>query len=200
MGMRTVSFHPDETRSGIVGGFEVRKKGPAVSLLCLFLLVFGLVGCTLSNTPRRSLSELRIALLNHDADTALRYVDVDSVVDALVRDVFRKHEAKMDNPIAKLGIKAGKEAADVVMPGLVAITRWQLRTAITSDDQWGYFEDIKKSSVWYLNIEVEGDVAFVKPKGKSDIGFRMARTSDGHWKIVEMNYPAPRHGGSRERQ
>lgn len=140
----------------------------------------------MSNTPRRALSELRTALLNHDADAALGYVDVESVVDGLVRDVFRKHEAKTDDPIARLGIKAGKGAADLLMPGLIAITRWQLRAAIASDDQWGYFEDIRKASVWYLNIKVEGDVAFVQPKGKSDVGFRMARTGDGHWKIVEI--------------
>jgi hypothetical protein len=178
----------------------VLKKDPAVPLLCLFVLAFVAAGCTLSDTPRRSLNELRTALLNHDADTALRYIDVESVVDGLVRDIFRKHEAKTDDPIAKLGIKAGKEAADAVMPGLVAITRWQLKAAIVSDDQWGYFEDIRKASVWYLNIKVEGDAAFVKPKGKSDIGFRMARTGDGCWKIVEMNYLAGRHEASRTRQ
>lgn len=140
----------------------------------------------MSDTPRRSLNELRTALTNHDADAALRYVDVESVIDGLVRDIFRKQEAKADDPIAKLGIKAAKEAAEAVMPGLVAITRWQLKAAIISDDQWGYFEDIRKASVWYLNVKVEGDVAFVKPKGKSDVSFRMARTGDGYWKIVEI--------------
>jgi hypothetical protein len=163
------------------------KQGKVTALVLIFLLVgLSSAGCTLSDTPRRSLSELRTALLNHDADAAMRYIDVDSVVNGMVRDIFLKYEAKADDPFAMLGLKAGKEVAGAVMPGARAIARWQVRSAITSDDQWGYFDDIRKASVWYLRIKVDGDTAIVEPRGKPSTGFKMERTGEGHWKIVEL--------------
>jgi hypothetical protein len=163
------------------------KRNKATTPLVLLLLIFTVSGgCTSSDSPRRSLSELRTALLNHDADTALRYIDVDSVVEGVVRDIFLKYESKADNPVAMLGLQAGKEVAHAVMPGLRAIARRQVRAAIMSDDEWGYFKDIRKASVWYLNITVDGDRAIVVPKGKSTISFRMARTDEGYWRIVEI--------------
>jgi hypothetical protein len=163
------------------------KKGNVTALLLVLLLVgLSSARCTLSDTPRRSLSELRTALLNHDADTAMRYIDVDSVVNGMVRDIFLKYEAKADDPFAILGLKVGKEVAAAVLPSVKAVARWQVRSAITSDDQWGYFDDIRKASVWYLRIRVDGDTAIVEPRGKPATGFKMERTGDGHWKIVEI--------------
>ena len=148
--------------------------------------VFLLAGCTLADTPRRSLAELRTALLDHDAERALRYIDTDSVVDCLARDVFLKYEKKADTPLEALGAAAGRQAAALMLPEIKKLVRKQLEEAIASSDEEGYFEDIRKASVWYLNIRVEGDIAIVTPRGKSDISFRMARTNDGHWRIVEI--------------
>ncbi len=145
-----------------------------------------LAGCAMSDSPRRSLSELRRALLNHDAEAALRYIDVDSVVDALVRDIFLKYEAKADNPMSALGLRAGKSLIDVAMPGVRTIARRQISAAIASDDQLGYFEDIRNASVWYLSIKIDGETAMVRPRGKGDTGFKMARATEGRWRIVEI--------------
>lgn len=154
--------------------------------LLLFLLIACLlVGCVAKNTPRHSLSELRTALLNHDADTALMYVDVDSIVDAMIRDTFAKYEKKSD-PLEAMGIRTGREVAKVLTPGLRSLVKAQVRKAITSSDETGYFDYIRRASVWYLNITVEGDTAMVEPKGKSDIKFKMARVPEGHWRIVEI--------------
>ncbi|OPY70106.1 MAG: hypothetical protein A4E57_00746 [Syntrophorhabdaceae bacterium PtaU1.Bin034] len=162
-----------------------RKK--VLILFAVMLVAFFLsIGCTVRNSPRHSLSELRTALLNHDADAALRYLDVDSIVDCLVRDIFLKYESGSDDPLQAFGIKAGREATKLMMPGIKGLIRHQVRQAITSDDQFGYFDYIRRASVWYLNVTVEGDTAMVEPKGKSDIKFRMARTQEGNWKIVEI--------------
>jgi hypothetical protein len=150
------------------------------------LAVLVLTGCTLDGTPRRSLSELRAALLNRDADRALQYVDLDSVVDFAAKDISLRYETKAVRPLEILGIEAGKEAAKVLMPGIKALVRKQIRNAITSSDQWGYFDEIRRASVWYLNVTVEGDTALVGPKGKSDVRFRMARADEGHWRIVQI--------------
>ena len=165
----------------------MKPKRRCVLFLALLLLwIPPLLGCTLSNTPRRSLSELRTALLDHDAEQALRYIDTDSVVDCLVRDIFRNYEKKADNPLGALGLMAARQAASALMPGIKDLVRKQLRDAITSSDEAGYFQDIRRASVWYLNIDVEGDTALVRPRGKSDIRFRMARSDEGRWRIVEI--------------
>lgn len=155
-------------------------------LVLLLVWIPLLLGCTLSNTPRRSLSELRTALLDHDAERALRYIDADSVVECLVRDILLKYEKKADNPLEVLGLMAGRQAASALMPGIKDLVRKQLKEAITSSDEAGYFQDIRRASVWYLNIDVEGDTALIVPRGKSDIRFRMARTDEGRWRIVEI--------------
>ena len=83
-------------------------------------------------------------------------------------------------------VMAGRQAAAVIMPEIKDLVRKQLKEAITSSDEAGYFRDIRRASVWYLNIAVEGDTALVAPRGKSDISFRMARTDEGRWRIVEI--------------
>lgn len=164
----------------------VQKRRWLFLLVLLLAWVPLLSGCTLSNTPRRSLAELRTALLDHDAERALRYIDTDSVVDCLVRDIFLKYEKKADNPLEALGVMAGRQAASAMMPQIKGLVRKQLREAITSSDEAGYFQDIRRASVWYLNISVEGDTAVVAPRGKSDIKFKMARMDDGRWRVVEI--------------
>jgi len=155
-------------------------------LIVLLLCVCLASGCTVANTPRRSLSELRTALLNHDADAALRYIDVDSIVENMVQDIFLKYEVKSDDPLALLGIRAGRQAALALMPGVKELARNRVKAAITSPDEGGYFEYVKKGSVWYLDIAADGDTALVKPIVKSDTSFRMRRMADGHWKIVQI--------------
>jgi hypothetical protein len=165
----------------------VSKYSPARALFYAILpSVLLLTGCISGDTPRRSLSELRSALLSHDSDKALRYIDVDSIVEALVRDNLLKYEAKADDPLSMLGLGAGKEMIAAVMPGLKTLARREVSAAITSDNQLGFFEDIKKASVWYLTIKVDGETAMVRPRGKSHLGFKMARSPEGWWRIVEI--------------
>ena len=164
----------------------IRKRRCLLFLVLLLVWIPLLSGCTLSNTPRRSLSELRTALLDHDAERAFRYIDTDSVVECLVRDILRNYEKKADSPLEALGVIAGRRAASAFMPEIKDLVRKQLKEAITSSDEAGYFEDIRRASVWYLNIDVEGDAALVAPRGKSGISFRMARTDEGRWRVVEI--------------
>ena len=157
------------------------------ALIILSLLFVALAaGCTVSNTPRRSLDELRTALLNHDADTAFRYVDVDSIVRCMVRDIFAKYESKADDPFTIVGIRASRQVAGLLLPVASELARNRVRAAILSPDEGGYFDYVRKGSVWYLEIATDGKTAVVKPVGKSDMQFRMRQMEDGHWKIVEI--------------
>ncbi len=163
------------------------RYGFTRTFFCAFLTsALLLTSCATGDSPRQSLSELRRALLNHDADLALRYVDVDSVADGLVDDILLKYKAKADNPLAVLGLSVGKEMAGLVMPGVKALVRSQVRAAIESNDELGYFEDIRKTSVWYLSIKTDGETAMVRPRGKPGMGFRMARAGEGRWKIIRI--------------
>ena len=160
---------------------------PHLITVCLLLAMLAMLfGCTTVGSPRRSLDELRSALLEHDAERAVRYIDVNSIVDCMARDIFEKYEKKADNPLALAGVLVGRQAAALAMPAIKEAVRKELKEAIASSGESGYFHDIRKASVWYLNIEVAGDSAMVTPRGKSDIAFRMARTKEGYWRIVEI--------------
>lgn len=155
---------------------------PVLLLACLSLAV----SCTMADTPRRSLDELRTALLNHDADAALRYLDVDSIVENMVRDIFAKYESSSDDPMALLGLEAGRQVASLLMPGVKDLATRSVRAAIDSGGEGGYFEYVRQGNVWYLTISEKGDTAVVRPRGKSDISFEMKRVTPGWWRIVHI--------------
>lgn len=161
------------------------KKGWPLALW-LVLLGFSAGACTFSNTPRRSLEELRTALLHHDAQGALHYVDVDSIVAGLVDDMVAQYEAKANNPLESLALAIGKGASKSIMPGLQALARKEFERAVAAPDESRLFRDLKRVSVWYFRIEMNGDIAFVEPKFQSDIRFGMAKAPGGYWKIVRI--------------
>jgi hypothetical protein len=185
----TRSGYPEQALSGVLRRFLEKPLKIPLRIFLFFLTIIVTLspGCALRDTPRHSLAEFRTALLNRDAETALRYVDTDSIVELWVKDLFLKQEeASSDNPLALLGVRAGKGVANALMPGMKAMAKRQLKAAIASEDQWGYFNDIRKASVWYLSIHVDGDMAIVRPMGGSSTSFRMVRTDQGYWKIVEI--------------
>jgi hypothetical protein len=161
-------------------GAEMKKIVLVVALLLLMDH-----GCaTYTGTPRHALSQLREAILNHDPDTALTYIDLDRVVENMVETGLRGHEATSDTQ--SLGLAAAKKAAPFMLPLVKELVRRQLRLAITASEETGYFSSIRKASVWYLDIVVEGDTATVTPKGGKKALFRMGKTTAGAWKIVEI--------------
>jgi hypothetical protein len=157
-------------------------------LLVAAALVLG--GCASTDTPRGCISRLRVALLNHDADEALRYIDIDSIVDCFARDMLLKYEREARDPLESLGVQIAGKASGFVMPMVKDMVRRQVRSAITCSDDMGYFDDIRKANDWYLmyylKIEVEGDTAIVKVRGDSRTAFRMKRIDRGYWKVVEI--------------
>ena len=124
--------------------------------------------------------------MNHDAEKALVYIDIDSVVDSFARDFFAKYQERARDPAASLGIRVGRELAVLARPAVNALVEKQVRAAIVSDDQGGYFTDIKKASAWYFTITVDGPTATVEPWGKSAVRFKMAKGENGIWRIVEI--------------
>ena len=128
---------------------------------------------------------MRMGLLNHDPDLAMKYIDADSVVNHLVEETLAKCEKGADTPFERFGAKVGKGAARFMMPAIQNIAREGLRAAIASEEP-DLFREVRDVSVWYFSIRNEGETALVKPRFKSDTHFRMDRASDGHWRIVEI--------------
>jgi hypothetical protein len=157
------------------------------SLRATFLIfLFLLPACALQGTPRHSLGELRNALLNHDADEALKYVDVESIVDHMVEDAFRTKESSAKTDLDALRLALGRSVASAMLPQAKALIRKGVYAAIESDDQLGYFSRIRASSVWYLSIEEKGDTAVVTPRGDDKVRFKMERADKGYWRITEL--------------
>ncbi len=134
--------------------------------------------CALNGSPRHSLGELRRALLNHDADGALKYVDVDSIVDHMMENSFHNLDV--------MGIPVGRAVASALMPPARAVIRKGVRAAIESDDELGYFSQIREASVWYLSIKQDGNTAIVTPRGDDKMRFKMEQTNEGYWRITEL--------------
>ena len=134
----------------------MQSKLKAVLLVPLAAALI-LFGCTTAGSPRRSLDELRSALLEHDAERAVRYIDVDSIVDCMARDIIERYEKKAGSPLGLAGVLVGKQAAALAMPYIKEAVRKEIREAIASSGETGYFHDIRRASVWYLDIEVAGD-------------------------------------------
>lgn len=159
-------------------------KRTVVSILVVMLWIIS--GCATTGTPRDSLSRLRSALLSHDGETALRYIDVDSIADHFAEDILHRY-ATSDDLLASLGVTLGRNMQPLLLPFITEAIRKQLRKAISSTEDNPYFGYIRKAHVFYLNVTVEEDGrAFVEPKGKSDFAFRMAKTGEGYWKIVQL--------------
>jgi hypothetical protein len=170
-----------------------RHRAPDSKPSCNFSLkkafitfLFLLTACALQGTPRHSLDALRSALLNHDADAALKYVDLDSIVDHMVEDAFRKQEPLAGAELDPAGLAVGKLVASAMLQPAKALIRKGVRAAIESDDQLGYFSSIRKASAWYFTIEEKGDSAIVTPRGDDKVRFKMERTDEGYWRITEL--------------
>ncbi len=152
----------------------------------LIFLFFLLPACALQGTPRHSLGELKSALLNHDSGKALKYVDVERIVDHMVEDTLRAKESKVKTDLDGLGLALGKSLAVAMLPQTKALIRKGVSAAIESDDQLGYFARIRAASIWYFTIEEKGDTAVVTPRGDDKVRFKMERTDEGYWRITEL--------------
>ena len=166
------------------GGQEIPIVTRAAAIA---IAAFLLYSCTLKGTPRDSLSLLRTALLNHDADAAMKYIDVDSIVDHLLQQRFARRAARAKTPSDALRLEAEKGIASAALPFAKELLAKQVRKEIESGGESEYFDYIRKGSVWYLTIDEQDETATVTPKGgNKKVQFVMKKTDQGYWKIIEV--------------
>lgn len=161
-------------------------SGSGKSLLLIAAVALLAWACTaaIEGTPRHAVAQLREAILAHDPDRALTFIDVDRVVANMIEKQTARAGTTSDEDA--IGLLVGRHLAARLRPQLVDFLKQQLRIAITSTEETGYFSSIRKARVWLLDIAVDGDTAVVTPRGEKKAAFRMNRTADGAWKIVEI--------------
>lgn len=156
-----------------------------------FLIVVAIVGFLyVKGTPQYSLYQFRNAVENHDADTAMKYFDVDSIVNNLMIDFMKEEAKKPKNGWEAMGQNFARGLMTLMLPRMKEEMKGQLKTAITtpSDDKTAV-KDIKKGSISDFEIKTEGKMAIVSRKDDNKVKFKMVKTPEGYWKIVQLTMP-----------
>ncbi|MBA4391098.1 MAG: hypothetical protein C0399_09185 [Syntrophus sp. (in: bacteria)] len=168
-----------------------KKKLILLSSVLVALIVFGVAGfLSIHNTPRYSLYWFKKAILEHNAESALKYLDIDSIVDNMVKDIFDKPEQQKVTSKNQPETSMKSIGKDIVMQNLPTMKkqlREQLESAIISYNDQAALDNLSKASVLGLVITMEGDLALVKIRGKDTVAFTMAKSPEGRWKIVAFN-------------
>jgi hypothetical protein len=163
-----------------------------IGIIGAILLIIGIVGYVYATgTPQYSLYQFRKAVENHDADAAFKYLDTDSIVDNLANDLMKAEEAKTPKDgWEAMGQNFAKGVIAMMLPGLKESMKGQFRTAITtpSEDKTAV-KDIGKGSLSDFEVKTEGKMAIISRKDNKDVKFKMVKTSEGHWKIIQFMMP-----------
>lgn len=172
-------------------GPENRRKKYVLflSMLCIIVVVLGVSFIFIKETPRYSLYWFKKAILERDAESALKYLDIDRIVDSMVKDMSGEGDKEITHPKNQSESSMKNIGKDVIMQNLPAIKaqlREQLKSAIISYNNRTVLDNLNKASVFGLRITMKGDVALVKIRGKNETAFEMAKSSEGHWRIIAL--------------
>lgn len=190
----------------------MRRNSLALTGIIIVFLIVGFF--YVRSTPHYSLYQLKRAVENHDPDEALKYINIDSIVDNLSKEFFGKGEWGNSQEGGK-GLSLKKMVADA-LPEIKDSARSSFRASIASRND-GQHNDgkqrekaavqphknpappiggieigdldlrkIKKSSLWDLVVEKDGKTAMVHIKNTPGIKARMVKTEAGHWQVVEI--------------
>jgi len=160
------------------------------SLLFVLTFLFVIGYFYVKSTPRYSLYWFKRAILKHDAEEALKYIDVDSVLDNMVKDLSGGEDGEKTqtkNGSKKPMKNIGQEIIRQNLPAIKEQLREQLKSAIISYNDQGTLDKLNKASIFGLRIVMEGDTALVNIRGKDAVAFKMTRAPEGHWRITAFN-------------
>ena len=152
----------------------------------IFVLVISGAYAYIRTTPRYSLYQLRSALENHDPESALLFIDIDSIVDNLLRDALQKQDVSPKNQWEQAGSDLGKGLVLMMAPAMKESLKSQFKSAIASTDDKIDLQKIKSVGLWDADIAVNGGSAVLMINNKGITKFRMIKASNGYWKISEI--------------
>jgi len=155
-----------------------------------FIIVLGIGFLFVKETPRYSLYWFKKAILDRDAESALKYLDTDSIVDNMVKDMSRgddKEQAQTKDSSKESMENIGKAVIMQNLPGIKTQLREQLKSAIVSYNDRTVLDNLNKASVLGIQITMEGNTALVKIRGRDKVAFKMEKSSESHWRIIAFN-------------
>ena len=161
-----------------------------VSVLVVLIIALSIGYIFIKETPRYSLYWFKKAILKRDAESALKYLDTDSIVDNMVKDMSSaedrgKAQSKDQSEGSMKNI--GKDVIMQNLPAIKAQLREQLKSVIISYNNHTVLDNLNKASVFGLQISMEGDIALVKIWGKDKTAFKMVKSPEGYWRIIAFN-------------
>lgn len=173
----------------------VEKENVVKKILISFAVLLSLIISAFvyaKGTPQYSLYQFRKSIENHDADSALKYLDIDSVVDNMMQDLIKEQEVKHpSSPAESFGNNFAKGLMTMMIPAMKEALKGQIKAGITTpSDKKTPVSGIQKGSFSDFEIKTEGKMAILSRKDDKDLKLKMVKTPEGHWKIVQIMMPA----------
>jgi hypothetical protein len=158
-------------------------------LVMAFAIVMGMVVTVLAvtGTPQYSLYQFRTAVEAHDAETARRYLDVESVVDSMIDGVTDTGGSSGSRSAwEEMGRNFTGGFMALAAPAMKESMRKQLRIALNRpSEDTTVIRKITTTRLREFEVKREGTMAFVTVRDDPRVLFRMHK-SGGSWRIVQI--------------
>ncbi len=168
------------------------KKSRILFIIIICWAVVGIVAIGffyVRESPYYSLYMLKKALIDRDSKGVLKYLDTDSILDNMAKDVFARMDKK-DPPRNKFEEHmqdAGKDLAAQLLPQLKKQMGDAITNLLLSHNDEELLGKLKQATVFGLSVTVDGATAKVRQRGKDTVSFTMAKAPEGHWRITSFN-------------
>ncbi len=159
-------------------------------VVCAVIAVASVTGLLyLRTTPYYSLHMFKKAIVDRDAPGVLKYLDTDSILDDMARDVLARMEKKEPprNRFEEHMQKAGRDLVKQLLPQLKKQMGDALTELLLSYDNPALFKDLRRSTVFAFTADVTGDTANIRQRGNDRVAFKMRKAPGGYWRIVWIN-------------
>ena len=140
-------------------------------------------------TPYYSLYLFKKAIIDRNAPAVLKYLDTDSILDDMAKDVLARMEKKEPprNKFEEHMQNAGKDVVKQLLPQLKKQMGDALADLLLSYDNPALLKDLRRATVFAFTADVHGDTAEIRQRGKDKVAFKMRRAPEGHWRIIWIN-------------
>ena len=150
-----------------------------------------------TGTPRYSLYKISQAVKNHDSGEFHKYVDIERIVDHLAKFAVEQVVAEMEKDQSTDawqidGQVIDKEFAMMMVPKMMESLKPQMKQEITNliEDTSEERKGSPLLRATLADIEKKGSLAIVTAQDQKtgqNIRFKMVKTPDRYWKVVEID-------------
>ncbi len=169
---------------------QKRRGVPVILGICLFLVIGAIAGYFyVRTTPYYSLYMLKRAIINRDATNVLKYLDTDSILDNMAKDLTANMDKKEParNKFQEHMQIAGQDVVKQLLPQMKRQARESLTVLLQSYDNENLFGDLRNFPILALSADIKGNTADIRMRGKDKVSFTMAKAAQGYWRITSLN-------------